>query len=165
MEGASNGWHGARILIVDDDDVARGLHEATLSLHGYGTESAADGVEAMAMIALEDYDLVITDCNMPRMNGLTLVRTIRREGRRVPIMMVSGSLAQGDVPLDVRTELSAALPKPVRVSDLLAGVASALGIRQPRRERIYSDSPKTKTTTATPSAHPDAPPRVSPSVE
>jgi CheY-like chemotaxis protein len=165
MEGAGRDRdrHGARILIVDDDDVARGLHEAALSLHGYGTESAADGVEALAMLALDDYDLVITDCNMPRMNGLTLVRTLRGEGRRVPILMVSGSLAQGDVPLDVRNELSAALPKPVRLSDLLAGVASALGIRQPRRERLFPESPNT--TTATRSACPDAPSRVSPTVE
>lgn len=151
-----------RILVVDDDDVARGIHEAVLSMHGYGTDSAADGVEALAMLALDDYDLIVTDCNMPRMSGLNLVRTLRGKGRRIPIMMVSGSVAQGDVPLDVRNELAVALPKPVRVSDLLAGVASALGIRKPRRESL-SCTP-VNTTAAMPLVRHEAPPRVNPTV-
>jgi CheY-like chemotaxis protein len=117
----------ARILVVDDDDILRGVHEAVLSLAGYGTNSAADGEEALAILATGDFDLVLTDCNMPRMDGLGLVRAIRAAGNQIPVMMVSGSLAgEGELPPDVRREVAVALPKPVRSLDLLEGVARAL---------------------------------------
>jgi CheY-like chemotaxis protein len=117
----------ARILIVDDDDILRGVNEAVLSLAGYGTDGAADGEEALAMLATCDFDLVLTDCNMPRLDGLGLVRAMRAAGSQIPVMMVSGSLAgDGKLPDDVRREVSVALPKPVRSLELLAGVARAL---------------------------------------
>lgn len=117
----------ARILIVDDDDILRGLHEAVLSNAGYGTNSAADGEEALAMLASGDFDLVLTDCNMPRLDGLGLVRALRAMGNYIPVMMVSGSLADGGVlPPDVIDEVAVALAKPVRSLELLEGVARAL---------------------------------------
>jgi CheY-like chemotaxis protein len=117
----------ARILIVDDDDILRGVNEAVLSLAGYGTDGAADGEEALAMLAIGDFDLVLTDCNMPRLDGMGLVRAMRAAGYQIPVMMVSGSLAgDGKLPDDVRREVSVALPKPVRSLELLAGVARAL---------------------------------------
>jgi CheY-like chemotaxis protein len=121
----------ARILVVDDDDILRGVNEAVLSLAGYGTGGAADGEEALAMLAIGDFDLVLTDCNMPRIDGLGLVRAMRAAGNRTPIMMVSGSLAGSDLPEDVRREVVVALPKPVRTLELLAGVARALGAGSP----------------------------------
>jgi CheY-like chemotaxis protein len=117
----------ARILIVDDDDILRGVHEAILSLAGYGTDSAADGEEALAMLATGDFDLVLTDCNMPRLDGLGLVRAMRAAGYRIPVLMVSGSLAGGsELPADVRREVAVALAKPVRSLQLIEGVARAL---------------------------------------
>jgi two-component system response regulator FlrC len=117
----------ARILIVDDDDILRRVHETVLSLAGYGTNSAADGEEALAMLAAGDFDLVLTDGNMPRLDGHGLVRAIRASGNQIPVMMVSGSLASGaKLPPDLRREIAVALPKPVRTLDLLEGVARAL---------------------------------------
>lgn len=129
----------ARILIVDDDDIIRGLHEAVLSLNGYGTQSAADGDEALVLLATDDFDLLITDCNMPRLDGIGLIRELRAAGSRIPIMMVSGSLANnGELPADVRDEVVVALPKPAKTRDILAGVAHALRPQSatPRLARI-----------------------------
>jgi CheY-like chemotaxis protein len=126
----------ARILVVDDDDILRGVNEAVLSLAGYGTGGAADGEEALAMLAIGDFDLVLTDCNMPRLDGMGLVRAMRAAGNRTPIMMVSGSLAGGgELPEDVRREVAVALPKPVRTLELLAGVARALDAGSPTAAR------------------------------
>jgi CheY-like chemotaxis protein len=117
----------ARILIVEDDDILRGLHEAVLSLAGYGTDSAAVGEEALGILAASDFDLVLTDRNMPRLDGVELIRAIRANGNLIPIMMVSGSLADGGkLPDDVAREVIVALPKPVRSLELVAGVARAL---------------------------------------
>jgi len=119
-----------RILIVDDDDVTRGLHEIVLSKAGYGTESVSNGKEALLMLATADFDLVLTDRNMPLLDGTGLIRTLRAAGCRIPVMMVSGSLAGGgELPDDVRKEVAVALPKPTSLRELLAGVARSLGWR------------------------------------
>ncbi len=123
----TNITHNTRILIVDDDDIIRGLHEAVLSFAGYGTESAANGEEALVMLATDDFDLVLTDCSMPLLDGVGLIRALRAGGSRIPVMMVSGSLCNGgQLPADVRAEVAVALPKPVKTKKLLAGVAHAL---------------------------------------
>lgn len=115
-----------RILIVDDDDVIRGLFEAVLSHAGYGTESVTNGEEALDMLATAEFDLVLTDRNMPVLDGVGLVRTLRAAGSRIPVMMVSGSLANGGVlPEDIRNEIAVALPKPATASELLAGIVRA----------------------------------------
>jgi DNA-binding response OmpR family regulator len=115
-----------RVLIVDDGDALRSLHETVLSIAGYCTGSAADGAEAMEMLAAEDFDLVVTDCDMPRLDGIGLIRAMRSAGIGIPVMMLSGSLSDGGLPADVRDEIAVALPKPARPGDLLAGVANAL---------------------------------------
>jgi DNA-binding response OmpR family regulator len=128
-----------RILVVDDDDMLRGLHEAVLNRAGYGTDSASNGEEALVMLATGDFDLVLTDCNMPLLDGVGLVRTLRASGSRIPVMILSGSLdARGGLPADVSIEAAVALPKPAKTSDLLAGVAHALRPRPagPGRTRI-----------------------------
>lgn len=129
----------ARILAVDDNDILRGLHDAVLSLAGYGAQSAADGEEALVMLAMCDFDLVLTDLNMPRLDGFGLIRTLRAAGSRIPVMMVSGSLANGgELPADVRREVAMALPKPLKTGELLAGIALVLGSQPaaPRPTRI-----------------------------
>jgi DNA-binding NtrC family response regulator len=115
-----------RILIVDDDDIVRGLHEAVLSRAGYGTHGAVDGEEALVMLATDEFDLVLTDCRMPRLGGFGLTRALRAAGSRIPIVMVSGSFNQDRLPKDIECEVFAALPKPARTSDVLAAIAGAL---------------------------------------
>src|SRR4051794_12457486 len=66
-----------RVLVVDDDEITRLLHNRLLSKAGYHTEEAADGEEAWMMILTTAYDLILTDYNMPRLNGLELVARMR----------------------------------------------------------------------------------------
>ena len=64
---------------------------------------------------------------MPRLDGFGLVRALRAGGNCTPVMTVSGSLAgDGELPADLRAEVTVALPKPTMPSDLLAGIAQAL---------------------------------------
>lgn len=117
----------ARILVVDDNDLLRGILEALLSDAGYCTDSAADGMEALMMLATTRFDLVLTDGDMPRLDGFGLVRALRAGGNRIPVMMVSGSLAgSAELPADVRAEVAVALSKPTMPRDLLAGIEQAL---------------------------------------
>jgi two-component system chemotaxis response regulator CheY len=66
-----------RILTVDDSAAMRQMVEVTLTSAGYAVEKAADGREALALAQSQAFDLVITDVNMPNMDGITLVKQLR----------------------------------------------------------------------------------------
>ena len=67
----------ARILTVDDSAAMRQMVEVTLTSAGYDVAQARDGREALDIAHGAHFDLVITDVNMPEMDGLTLVRELR----------------------------------------------------------------------------------------
>ncbi len=68
----------ARILAVDDSPVMRQMVITTLSLAGHDVAQAANGAEALKIAATEVFDLVITDVNMPIMDGIALTRNLRQ---------------------------------------------------------------------------------------
>jgi two-component system sensor histidine kinase and response regulator WspE len=80
-----------RILVVDDSLTVRELERKLLISKGYDVSIAVDGMEAWNMLRAEVFDLVVTDIDMPRMNGIELVTLIRRDSRlqRLPVMIVS----------------------------------------------------------------------------
>jgi two-component system sensor histidine kinase and response regulator WspE len=80
-----------RILVVDDSITVRELERRLLENHGYEVDVAVDGMEGWNALGLGRYDLVVSDVDMPRMNGIELVRRIRADARfeRLPVMIVS----------------------------------------------------------------------------
>ena len=81
----------ARILVVDDSFTTRTLERSILEAHGYRVFVAVDGVEALARLRSEPVDLVISDIQMPRMDGITLVTEIKADPRlrAIPVVLVS----------------------------------------------------------------------------
>lgn len=78
------------ILIVDDSTTMQRIIKNTLHKLGLNNVSLAnDGVEAWNLIQLNDYNLLITDWNMPNMNGLELVKAVRSKNTDLPIIMVT----------------------------------------------------------------------------
>jgi putative two-component system response regulator len=86
-----------RVLIVDDDPTIRDLHSRLAKSLGYETETAADGIEAMAKLAL-DIDLVMLDAQMPNLDGFEVAARIRAQPGLafLPIIMVTGLEGAGD---------------------------------------------------------------------
>jgi two-component system sensor histidine kinase and response regulator WspE len=80
-----------RILVVDDSLTVRQAERQLLTNAGYEVDVAVDGLEAWSAVRLADYDLVVSDVDMPRMNGIELAGKIRNEGRNkeIPIIIVS----------------------------------------------------------------------------
>jgi two-component system sensor histidine kinase and response regulator WspE len=80
-----------RILVVDDSITVREVERQLLRTHGYEVAVAVDGQEGWNLVRAEHFDLVISDVDMPRMNGLELVQTIRQEPglREIPVIIVS----------------------------------------------------------------------------
>ena len=78
-----------RLLLVEDEpslreSVARKLHRA-----GYETDDCGDGETALEMLAAERYDLVLLDLNLPRVDGMTVLRTLRKTDLETPVLILS----------------------------------------------------------------------------
>ena len=80
-----------RILAVDDSPSMRQMVSATLTSAGYEVDQAEDGVQALQLAGKHRFDLVITDVNMPNMDGITLVRELRGKPnyKFVPLLILT----------------------------------------------------------------------------
>ncbi len=80
-----------KILVVDDSLTVRELERKLLSNKGYQVQVAVDGLEGWTMLRAEKFDLLVTDIDMPKMDGIELVRLVRADPRlnRLPVIVVS----------------------------------------------------------------------------
>ena len=81
----------AKILTVDDSKVIRDLVEAVLSESGHVVTTANDGVEGLEATRTQQFDMILSDINMPNMTGISMVSKIRRLGgyEHTPIIMLT----------------------------------------------------------------------------
>jgi two-component system chemotaxis response regulator CheY len=118
----------ARVLVVDDSVAMRTVVGAALRGAGYEVVEAGDGAEALGQLGSQRIDLVISDVDMPVMDGLTLLRTLRQQPahRCTPVLMLSSE----DSPEAVRQGLSdgarAWLVKPFVPQRMLDAVQEAV---------------------------------------
>ncbi|MCY1416721.1 Gliding motility regulatory protein [compost metagenome] len=89
--GRAPGPQRKRVLVVDDSLTVRELERKLLASRGYEVTVAVDGMDGWNVLRAERFDLVITDIDMPRMDGIELVSLIRRHSRlhALPVMVVS----------------------------------------------------------------------------
>jgi len=80
----------ARLLLVDDDPLIANSLSEFLRLENYHVETANDGTQAVEMLATGKYNLVITDVNMPKVNGLELLRSIREHYPDIVVLVITG---------------------------------------------------------------------------
>lgn len=80
-----------KIIVVDDSNMTRKFYSYVLASSGYVVKEAEDGYEAMEYLLCEAFDLIITDINMPRMDGFEFIREVRQlaEYANKPIIIVS----------------------------------------------------------------------------
>ena len=119
-----------RILIIDDDAAVRTTVRVLLERAGYEIAEAGDGREGSRM--LDGVDLVITDLLMPEVDGVDLLGMIRREGRTLPVIAMSGGgKVDSKSYLDVAKALGAyaTIAKPFDLDHLLSTVRDALASR------------------------------------
>ncbi len=83
--------HRKRVLVVDDSLTVRELERKLLSNRGYEVESAVDGLDGWNAVRTSQFDLVVTDVDMPRMDGVELVTLIKKHAnlKSLPVMIVS----------------------------------------------------------------------------
>jgi len=119
-----------RILIVDDSATMRSMLSTALEELGTPVKitEASSGFEALRQLPTDDFDLVVTDINMPDINGLELVSFVKRNQRysRVPLVIVSTEGADRDRAKGIELGADAYLVKPFDPSELRSIVLDLL---------------------------------------
>ncbi|HEX4772494.1 MAG TPA: two-component regulator propeller domain-containing protein [Bryobacteraceae bacterium] len=116
-----------RILVAEDNRVNQRLAKAILEKAGHSVTLVGDGLEAIAAFTEREYDLILMDVQMPRMDGLTAASEIRRqeEGmRRTPILALTAHAMQGDQEKCFEAGMDGYLTKPIDVRKLTAEITA-----------------------------------------
>ena len=109
------------ILIVEDSATTRALIRAVIDEIGeYETVEAGSGFEALKMLPQQEYDLIVTDINMPDINGLELINFVRNNPRynHLPIIIVSTERSEEDKKRGMALGATAYVTKPFKSSEL-----------------------------------------------
>lgn len=118
------------ILIVEDSATTRALIRAVIEeLDDYETVEASSGFEALKMLPQQQYDLIITDINMPDINGLELINFVRNNERysRIPIIIVSTERSEEDKKRGMALGATAYVTKPFKSFELQEIIAKIFG--------------------------------------
>jgi len=118
-----------RVLVVEDDAKAARFLRQGLEEEGHAVDVAVDGVEGVQLGAVNPYDVIVLDIQLPRKNGLQVAAELRRDGTTTPILMLTGRDASADIIRGLDAGADDYLTKPFDFDELLARVR-ALGRRQ-----------------------------------
>ena len=116
-----------RVLVVDDEASIRDLLTRTLALAEYEVDTAVDGSTALELLRASDYDLLIADLKMPGLDGLTLIRQVRRVRPNLPVIIITGFSSESSAIEAVNLGVASYLLKPFGVPNVLAAARKALG--------------------------------------
>lgn len=117
---------GARVLVVDDEADLVDIYRRMLTDFGYTVDVAEDGRQALERIAQAEYDTILSDINMPGMDGITLLRAVREKNLDVPVVLVTGKPALESAMQAVEYGALKYLPKPLEMEQLIKTVSDAV---------------------------------------
>ncbi len=123
-----------KILIVEDDRELRQLFSHVLMKNSYTVKGVSDGVESLAAMENDYYDLIISDIMMPRMDGYEFVRQLRGSGNTTPVMMITAKDAFDDMRQGFLSGTDDYMVKPINVNEMVLRVGALL-----RRAQMIHD--------------------------
>ena len=128
--------NGALILVVDDEEVNRDILTRRLLRRGYRVAGAGDGNQALAYLRRESCDLVLLDIMMPEMDGLTVLRELRRDftPSALPVIMATARDGSDDVVTALESGASDYVTKPIDFPVLLARIETQLRLKKTSEE-------------------------------
>lgn len=120
------------ILLVDDEEMVTVSLKRVLEKKGYEVTIANDGEEAVELTRGKDFDLIITDIRMPRIDGISTLKIIRQimedNGRAQPPEIVITGYARDEYMIEAeKMRVSGCLYKPINIFDLFKTIKSAIG--------------------------------------
>lgn len=114
-----------RILIVDDEDLIRDMIKEYISIEGYITDEAEDGIQALELFKENNYDIVILDVMMPKIDGWTVCREMRKTSQ-VPIIMLTARGEEYDKLFGFEIGVDDYIVKPFSPKELLARIKAII---------------------------------------
>ena len=111
-----------RILLAEDEDDLREVTVKRLKTEGFGVDGCRDGQEALEYLDAADYNLVILDIMMPRLDGLSVLRKLRSVGNPVPVLLLTAKDAVSDRVQGLDAGVDDYLTKPYAFEELMARI-------------------------------------------
>jgi DNA-binding response OmpR family regulator len=123
-----------KILVIEDDpSILRGL-QLNLGMEGYAVRSATDGETGLALARTEKPDLVVVDVMLPRIDGLQVVKELRRDDPDLPVLILSAKGQESDKVAGLALGADDYMVKPFGLKELLARIDALLRRRRARGE-------------------------------
>jgi CheY-like chemotaxis protein len=121
-----------RVLIADDEDSMRKLVARAIAMDGHDTVTAQDGAEALDILVREQgaFDLLLSDIQMPIMDGIALALSAARDFPRLTILLMTGFADQRERASNLDAIAHDVITKPFSVADIRIAVADALATRK-----------------------------------
>lgn len=117
------------ILIVDDSKTVRNLVAFIMKKEGFKVTTAEDGLDGLEKLYSSSFDLIISDVNMPRMDGFTFIKTVREQEayRDIPIIVLSTEGQEKDIQMGLNLGANLYLVKPAQPENMVKNVKMLLG--------------------------------------
>jgi DNA-binding NtrC family response regulator len=122
-----------KILIVEDDENTRALLEETLNRWGYSTVCAENGEVGWEKFRSQSFSLVITDIRMPMLDGLTLLKRIKKHDAKASIIVITGYPSVDSAVESLIAGADSYIVKPVNLDDLQAKIQKSFDNRKIQR--------------------------------
>lgn len=127
-----------KILIVDDEDKIREVLKEYAEFEGHSVEEAVDGMQAVKMVKENDYDLIIMDVMMPKLDGFSAVKEIKKM-KDIPVIMLSARTEEYDKLFGFEMGVDDYVTKPFSPKEVMARVSAVLRRGKKHNKRIVSD--------------------------
>ncbi len=128
-----------RILIVDDDDALRqSLAEQLRLYEEFSAFEAETGSQALEMSKAQSYDIILLDVGLPDIDGREVCRLLRRNGVKIPIIMLTAADSDADTILGLEAGANDYVTKPFRVGVLLARVRAQLRQHEQSEDAVFT---------------------------
>lgn len=137
---ASENTQAKKILIVDDDEAVRESLNDFLEFHGYAVAAVGSAAQALEILGKSDFDLVISDLVMPKMDGISLIKAIRELGKDVPFLVMTGFASIEYAVESMKAGASDFITKPLKFDHVMLIINRALetcSLRKMAKEREY----------------------------
>jgi CheY-like chemotaxis protein len=153
VQALSDRLMGLRILLVEDNEYNRIVAVDTLQLKipSVVVEVACDGVEALEKLEQSEFDIILMDVHMPRMDGYDATITIRKSSKSyssIPIIALTASVIGSDLDKCIQAGMNDYIPKPFRIDEMLKVISAHVS-----REHVVSDATQSFNTTPEPHLH------------
>jgi len=124
----------AKILVIDDEESMRNFMEIMLSKEGYAVETAGSGLKALGKVKETDYDLIIADLNMPEMDGIEVLKQVKKTKTDQDLIVMT-AYASVDTAIEAMKQGAADyITKPFKIDEIKLTIEKCINSRQLKQE-------------------------------